>query len=763
MRILRRAVLIFHYVALFFNNPEGSSIQRNPLGYFTTIEQPIIHTPSHQVNSLSSFDLTFDLHSGQQKVKLKLSPNHDIIAEGAVVQYLAKDGSVHRTETIDRRDHKVFMGDAYVQYSGEKDWLKIGWAGVTVHQDGSNPLFEGAFQLDGDHHHIQTWHNYKSTKHAFDPNPQDADEYLMVVWRDSDIISDHSFELLKTREAIETSCGSDQLSFNTGFSPLEDRDGSLFSHLVTRQQRPNLVGSIGSTVGCPTSRQVALMGIATDCTYTASFNSTSAARENIIQQVNLASVQYESSFNITLGIQNLTISDASCPTTTQTGTPWNLGCDSTTTISDRLGLFSRWRGDNSDSNAFWTLMSTCNTNTAVGLAWLGQVCNPTANSNGNTGEVVSSTNIVVRTAAEWQVLAHEIGHTFGAVHDCTSTSCSDGTSSSGQCCPLSADTCDAGGQYIMNPASGRSNNRFSPCSIGNICSAIGRNRVSTSCLSNNNNITTITNSVCGNGIVEVGEECDCGGPEGCGNNPCCNPSTCRFINGAVCDARNDDCCTSQCTFAGSGTVCRASKGPCDPQETCSGSSAVCPEDTFATNGQSCTGNGTNLYCASGECTSRDYQCTTLPDTSTTPGTTAAGNYTGSCLSSSCRISCATSNSNACWSLQSNFIDGTECGNGGRCFSGICRSSTFTGNGNGNGNGGNGRNNAGGGESAGSWVSRHKGLVIGLSVGIGGAIVLLIVLCCVVSCVRGRRRKKIYTGQAPLAGPVPMRSPMVYYR
>lgn len=328
------------------------------------------------------------------------------------------------------------------------------------------------------------------------------------------------------------------------------------------------------------------MGVATDCTYTASFNSSQSVRENIIAQINLASAQYEIDFNITLGIQNLTISDASCPSTPQSGTPWNIPCDSTTDISHRLSLFSRWRGDNSDSNAFWTLLSTCNTASAVGLAWLGQVCNPSANSNGNTAEVVSSTNIVVRTSAEWQVIAHEVGHTFGAVHDCTASTCADGTSALGQCCPLSANTCDANGQYIMNPASSSTHNQFSPCSIGNICSAIGRNQVSISCLSANKNITNITGGICGNGIVEVGEDCDCGGPGGCGNNPCCNPTTCKFIGAAVCDIQNDDCCTTQCQFAGAQTICRKSTGSCDPQETCSGSSGACPQDAFAVNGKS---------------------------------------------------------------------------------------------------------------------------------------------------------------------------------
>lgn len=586
------------------------STQRNPLKFISLIDGPVIHTPSNRAHALSSFDLTFHLDNKEQRIRLDLSPNHDVIAEGATVQYLAPDGSVRSTETIDRSEHRIFKGDAWLQHYEGAEWTNVGWARITVHRDGPEPIFEGAFRVDGNHHHVQTRNNYLQTKHQDDPIPTIGGEDSMVVWRDSDIMPEEKIPELKRSLADDSSCSADELSFNVqpdhpvyaAMRKREDvipkRDPSLWGSFSTkallgRQQIDgttggnsagvNLASTIGNSEGCPTTRKVALLGVATDCTYTASFQNTSATRANVIQQINTASVQYEASFNITLGLQNLTISDANCPATEQSGAPWNIGCSDSVDIQQRLNLFSAWRGARVDNNAYWTLLSTCATGPAIGLAWLGQAC--ITGSTASTNETVAGANVVVRTSQEWQVIAHETGHTFGAVHDCTASTCADGqTLAAQQCCPLTADTCDAGGAFIMNPASGSGITKFSACSIGNICSALGRNSVKSTCLVANRDVTIITGSQCGNGIVETGEECDCGGASGCGANSCCDPTTCKLKSNAVCDPSNEDCCTQTCQFASSGTVCRKSTGVCDPQETCSGTNATCPEDVTTPDG-----------------------------------------------------------------------------------------------------------------------------------------------------------------------------------
>ncbi|KAF2141306.1 uncharacterized protein K452DRAFT_327015 [Aplosporella prunicola CBS 121167] len=753
MRLLRAAALAAQLVSTVV----ASSVARNPLARLEVAQHPEIHTYNHRVTALSTFDLEFSLRDGD-RLRLALEPNHDILAEGATVEYLGPDGQVTHREEIDRLAHKVYKGRTWAKKAGTDKWHDKGWARITVRRDGVKPLFEGVLSVDFDHHHIQMASNYMATKHSLDPELEQTDDEYMVLWRDSDIKED-GWDLghteLKRDLGANFACRSDLLDFNMQpehpvYGAMMKRDdgfwgapiGSFFSKRQLDNQGSgnaggvNLVQTIGDTSGCPTARKVALVGVATDCTYTASFNSTESARQNVINVMNSASDVYESTFNITLGLRNLTVSDPSCPGTQQAATPWNQDCSDSITIQDRLNQFSEWRGTKQDTNSHWTLLTTCNTGSAVGLAWLGQACVQGAQSSNSTSgetETVAAANVVARTNTEWQVIAHETGHTFGAVHDCTSQTCSDGTSvNAQQCCPLSSSTCDAGQRFIMNPSTASGITKFSACSIGNICGAMGRSSVKTSCLSNNRGVTTISGQQCGNGIVEEGEDCDCGGTENCGNNPCCDPKTCKFKSGAVCDDSNEDCC-HDCQFASNATVCRASGGVCDPEERCTGDSPYCPSDEKADDGKKC---GDGLKCASGQCTSRDLQCKTVMGTTYSNG----HNDTYACDDKSCIISCKSPEfpMGMCYSLQQNFLDGTSCGGGGHCQNGQCKGSDL-------------------GKEIGSWVDNHKGVVIGVCVAIG--CILLFSICgCITRACRRRRLRKFARPAPPVAAAWPGQRP-----
>jgi cysteine-rich repeat protein len=74
---------------------------------------------------------------------------------------------------------------------------------------------------------------------------------------------------------------------------------------------------------------------------------------------------------------------------------------------------------------------------------------------------------------------------------------------------------------------------------------------------------TVFYRLCGDGIVDPGEDCDDG----------------NTVNG--------DCCSSTCQFESSAVVCRPVAGVCDVAENCTGSSGTCPPDEFKPAGVVC--------------------------------------------------------------------------------------------------------------------------------------------------------------------------------
>jgi hypothetical protein len=77
---------------------------------------------------------------------------------------------------------------------------------------------------------------------------------------------------------------------------------------------------------------------------------------------------------------------------------------------------------------------------------------------------VSGTGVSTALQTEWSLVAHEMGHGFGAIHDCY-----DGCSLNGNCCPYSQSSCNARGRFIMNPTTSNVETAFSGCTLGNIC------------------------------------------------------------------------------------------------------------------------------------------------------------------------------------------------------------------------------------------------------------------------------------------------------
>ncbi|XP_044581254.1 disintegrin and metalloproteinase domain-containing protein 10-like [Cotesia glomerata] len=235
----------------------------------------------------------------------------------------------------------------------------------------------------------------------------------------------------------------------------------------------------------------------------------------------------------------------------------------------------------------------------LGLAWTGDLKNAggVCEKNGHYRGSMKSLNTGIITllnygkhvppAVSHVTLAHEIGHNFGSPHD--------------------PDECSPGGEdgnFIMfaRATSGdkRNNNRFSRCSLISINPVLDVKARSTKGCFAEHQI-----AICGNGVVEEGEECDCGWEEDC-NDPCCHPQRlhhapfeipCRLTEDAVCSPSQGPCCTTGCSLR-SGTKCRDDNG-CRDASFCDGRGPQCPPSVNKPNKTICNDE---FVCFMGECT-----------------------------------------------------------------------------------------------------------------------------------------------------------------
>ncbi|ESO03846.1 hypothetical protein HELRODRAFT_137676, partial [Helobdella robusta] len=91
---------------------------------------------------------------------------------------------------------------------------------------------------------------------------------------------------------------------------------------------------------------------------------------------------------------------------------------------------------------------------------------------------------------------------------------------------------------------------------------------------------------CGNGLLEAGEECDCGElPNNICSPVCCNVETCKLKNGSMC-ATGGCCHLRACKIKSNGSLCRSPQNECDLQDLCDGQRAACL-DAFKKNGHMC--------------------------------------------------------------------------------------------------------------------------------------------------------------------------------
>ncbi|XP_043934831.1 disintegrin and metalloproteinase domain-containing protein 10 [Protopterus annectens] len=240
----------------------------------------------------------------------------------------------------------------------------------------------------------------------------------------------------------------------------------------------------------------------------------------------------------------------------------------------------------------------------LGLAWVGA---PSGSSGGiceksklysdgkkkslNTGIItVQNYGSHVPPKVSHITFAHEVGHNFGSPHD-----------SGSECTPGESKSLDSKekGNFIMyaRATSGDkyNNNKFSICSIKNISLVLEKKR--------NFCFVESGQPICGNGLVEQGEECDCGYSDQCKDGCCFDANQpedkkCKLKPAVKCSPSQGPCCTPQCVFRGTDAKCRE-ESDCAKNSTCNGRSAQCPMSEPKKNFTTC--NRDTQVCINGQC------------------------------------------------------------------------------------------------------------------------------------------------------------------
>lgn len=469
-------------------------------------------------------------------------------------------------------------------------------------------------------------------------------------------------QLSENEHGSRLGCGTERLAFNRKqagtIANLHDL-GELSKRRDMQGQASRIPSKAlakaqkGVSDGCPINPHQLIVAVVADCNYVKAMRSKAKAQATILSEMNLVSGIFYRSYNIDITVDSVILLDK-C--TGDKGS-FNVQCKDYPGLDAALNSFSKWRNDQSEDAGIFHLVTSCNYSDNVGLAWMNQVCRTTSFTD-SFGDTVSGTSMSVLTPNHFSVMAHELAHNLGAIHDCTSEHCSGNCTDylQCQCCPCEG--CDCKGSFIMkSEESGLDATVFSSCTIKDVCDKLP---YLGSCLKEQGIPQKDLLAICGNGIKEGNEECDCGGWEACQNNPCCT-ADCKLKANATCSDSNDLCCRNcQVVTAEAKQVCRVGTSICQKDAYCDGVDASCPETQNNADGATCNGNGDK--CASGVCTSRDTQCAIF---GRHLNITEACPYT----KRSCGIIC--SGNDQCIDMNAHFLDGTPCGQNGYCMGGMC--------------------------------------------------------------------------------------------
>ncbi|XP_036970924.1 disintegrin and metalloproteinase domain-containing protein 10 isoform X1 [Acanthopagrus latus] len=233
----------------------------------------------------------------------------------------------------------------------------------------------------------------------------------------------------------------------------------------------------------------------------------------------------------------------------------------------------------------------------LGLAWEGKagnwggICSQQRTLRNGGRSTLNTGLVTIQNYGEFLpprhvqlTFAHELGHSLGSPHD-EGLNCGNLGSNGGE------------GRYLMFPHATdevrENNDKFSPCSVEHISKILN--------LKKDDCFVVSDQPICGNQIVEEGEECDVGQND---TDLCCFSAKqpvgvqCRLKQGKVCSPSQGLCCSQDCQFKPADQTCDE-ETDCQKVSVCSGVSPLCPEPSAKENLTVCS-QGTRV-CMNGVC------------------------------------------------------------------------------------------------------------------------------------------------------------------
>lgn len=228
-----------------------------------------------------------------------------------------------------------------------------------------------------------------------------------------------------------------------------------------------------------------------------------------------------------------------------------------------------------------------------GMSFVGTTCRSPPNAVSVIQYSSQSSSLMSKMAT---ITAHELGHTVG-IRDEYYVRSGQGVSnpSAVYCRSGCADT-----NCVMNWQASAATTTWTQCSRDAV--KIEEDKGMYSCTYNKpfHRISNNSYTICGNGVVEQPEQCDCSLNDAVCL-VCCNQTSCTYKASATCSG---SCCLNCTTIAPVNTICRKLRPlfDCDQEDTCDGISDQCM-DKIIPDGSEC--KDSDKWCQFGSCI---YKC-----------------------------------------------------------------------------------------------------------------------------------------------------------